>query len=194
MLVEFAQVRLSAYAFPRGARCFGRIPGAEPTYRRLTRHRLLSAAKCLVLQGTAGLNASWQNPADSKGHRVIPLPSEGFVRTAPMIASLIEQFGLQITDVVHPKLQSESELVEKNYNVFHVEHALGSPFIPAQSDFVVPYGIASVVGFGGVLGSGDLYAAILFSRVHVPSESAKRFRSLALTLRAVLFSLRAKKA
>ena len=111
-----------------------------------------------------------------------------------MIASLIEQFGLQIADVVRPKLQTEPELIEKNYNVFHVEHAVGSPYIPAQSDFVVPYGIASVVGFGGVLGSGDLYAAILFSRVHIPSESAKRFRSLALALRAALFSLSAKEA
>ena len=111
-----------------------------------------------------------------------------------MIASLIEQFGLHISDVVRPKLQTEPELIEKNYNVFHVEHAVGSPYIPAQSDFVVPYGIASVVGFGGVLGSGDLYAGILFSRVHIPSESAKRFRSLALALRAALFSLSAKEA
>ena len=158
------------------------------------RHALTAETKCLVLQGTAGLNPNWQRPADSKGHRVIPLPSEEFVRNAPMIASLIEQFGLQISDVVHPKLQSQPELIEKNYNVFHVEHAIGSPYIPAQSDFVVPYGIASVVGFGGVLGSGDLYAAILFSRVHIPHESAKRFRRLALSLRAALFSLHAKAA
>ena len=158
------------------------------------RHALTGETKCLVLQGTAGLSPDWQSPADSKGHRVIPLPSEEFVRSAPMIASLIEQFGLQIADVVRSRLQTEPELLEKNYNVFHVEHAVGSAYIPAESDFVVPYGIASVVGFGGVLGSGDLYAAILFSRVHIPYESAKRFRSLALALRAALFSLRAKEA
>ena len=176
-------------------RAFGSLTAEQKQFARALigePNALADDTKCLVLQGTAGLDANWQRPSDSKGHQVIPLPSEEFVRNAPMIASLIEQFGLQIADVVRPRLHAERELVDKNYNVFHVEHAIGSPYIPAQSDFVVPYGIQSVVGFGGVLSTGDLYAAILFSRVHIPHESAKRFRSLALTLRAALFMLRGK--
>ena len=40
------------------------------------RHALHAETKCLVLQGTAGVDPAWQNPVDSKAHHVIPLPSE----------------------------------------------------------------------------------------------------------------------
>ena len=55
------------------------------------------------------------------------------------------------------------ELEQKNYNVFFVEDAIGSPYIPAQDDFVVPYGVRSVLGFGGLMPSGQVFAALLFT-------------------------------
>jgi hypothetical protein len=66
--------------------------------------------------------------------------------------------------------------------VFHVEDALGSPYIPAQ-EFVTSFGIKSVLGFGGILGTGDLFAVILFATVHVPASAADRFRTLALDVK-----------
>ena len=42
--------------------------------------------------------------------------------------------------------------------------AAGSPYIPAQEDFVQPVGIRSVLGFGGMLPGGDIFVVILFSR------------------------------
>jgi hypothetical protein len=74
-----------------------------------------------------------------------------------------------------------------SYDVFHVENALGSPFIPAQQEFVLPHRIQSVVGFGGLLRTGELFAVILFSRDHIPESSAVRFRSIALDVRSSLF-------
>jgi hypothetical protein len=71
--------------------------------------------------------------------------------------------------------------------VFHVEEALGSPHIPAQSAFVEKYNVRSVLGFGGSLRTGDLYAVIMFSRAHVPAVSAERFRTLALDVKAALY-------
>ena len=71
------------------------------------------------------------------------------------------------------------------YGVFHVPEAKGSPYIPAQ-DFVDRYGIRSVVGFGGVLPSGDLFSVILFARVPVTTAAADRFRTLALDLKSCL--------
>ena len=50
----------------------------------------------------------------------------------------------------------------KTYNVFHVPEAFDNPLIPAQEDFVLPYRIKSVLGFGGLLPSGDIFAVILF--------------------------------
>jgi hypothetical protein len=45
------------------------------------------------------------------------------------------------------------------------------------------YGISSVVGFGGMLPTGDLFSIIIFSTVRVTPESADRFKSLALDVK-----------
>ncbi|HUF27388.1 MAG TPA: hypothetical protein VMM18_10460 [Gemmatimonadaceae bacterium] len=144
--------------------------------------------KTLVLLATVGEEPAWNDPARSRAHRVIPLPSEEIVRQAPMIAQLIEQFGLEVNEVVRPAgLLRERE--GRTYNVFHVPVALGSPYIPAQEEFVIRYGIQSVVGFGGLLRSGNLFAVVLFSRVPIPPESARRFQSLAVDVKGALFFL-----
>jgi hypothetical protein len=44
-----------------------------------------------------------------------------------------------------------------------------------------------VVGFGGSLASGDLFAVILFSRVTVSASVADRFRTLALDVKTLFF-------
>jgi len=145
---------------------------------------------CLTLIATVGDEPAWNSRLQSRGHRTIPLPSPQAVERAPMIAQLIQQFGLQVADVVNPSQDMLHELAGKSYNVFHVEKALGSPHVPAQDDFVIPYEIESVVGFGGSLATGDLYAVILFSRLHIPVKSANRFRSLALDVKAAFFPFR----
>ena len=105
-----------------------------------------------------------------------------------MILRLIEDMGLDVNAVVAGSPEPERGDL-RSYDVFHVEEARGSPHIPAQRDFVEPYSIKSVVGFGGLLRSGELYAAMLFSRVRIPPTSAARFRTIALDLRSVLFQL-----
>ena len=104
-----------------------------------------------------------------------------------MIAQLIGQFGLDLHSVVTPSQHVISDLEGKTYGVFHVENAVGSPYIPAQDDFVLPYGIQSVVGCGGSLRGANLFAIILFSRVHVSRDAAERFRTIALDVKSVLF-------
>jgi hypothetical protein len=101
-----------------------------------------------------------------------------------MIAQLIKELGLELSNVLQPSPDVVKELAGKQHGVFYVEDALGSPYIPAQQDFVVRYGISSVVGIGGMLPIGDLFAVILFTTVHVPSSAADRFRSLALDVKA----------
>ncbi len=78
------------------------------------------------------------------------------------------------------------ELDDTTFNVFYVPQALGSPHIPAQHDFVVPYGVESVLGFGGMLPTGDLFAVVLFSRVPVPADTAELFASLALSVKVAV--------
>ncbi len=141
--------------------------------------------KCLALLATKGEREQWNDRRRSLKHRAIPLPSPDVVKRAPMIAQLITQFGLDIASIVHPAPDLVRELEGRTYNVFHVREANGSPWIPAQEDFVIPHGIASVMGFGGLIGS-DLFAVILFSRTTIPDESAARFRNIALDVKALV--------
>jgi hypothetical protein len=76
----------------------------------------------------------------------------------------------------------------KAFNVFYVPEALGSPYIPAQKEFVIPYQVQSVLGFGGVLPSGELFAVILFSKVSIPLETADRFKWLSAYVRIAVES------
>jgi two-component system NtrC family sensor kinase len=151
------------------------ILGAEPPR---------PAMKCLTLMATAGHSAAWNSRHLSRDHRAIPLPSPEIVEKAPMISQLIKELGLELKTVLQPSPDIVREMAGKHHGVFHVENALGSPYIPAQEEFVVRHGIKSVLGFGGLLYTGDLFAVILFSTVHVPASAADRFRTIALDVKS----------
>ena len=168
---------------------FGSLPPADQEFARslLGEARASSSMKCLTMLASAGDEPGWNSPEDSRGHRAIPLPSVRMVEEAPMIAALIRQFGLTIEAVLSPPNMADS-LAGKTYNVFHVAQARGSSAIPAQADFVIPYGIESALGFGGVLRTGDLFAVIMFSKVPIPEATASRFRNVALEVKTLLFN------
>ena len=145
-----------------------------------------AAMKCLTLMATVGQTAAWNSRHNSRGHRAIPLPSPEIIEKAPMISQLIKEFGLEVSSVIQPSPEVVRELAGKRHGVFHVEDALDSPYIPAQEEFVVRYGVQSVLGFGGLLINGDLFAVILFTTVRVSPASADRFRTLALDVKSGL--------
>lgn len=142
-----------------------------------------SDLKCLVLLGTAGEGPGWNLRENSRGHRAIPLPSVETVNQAPMVSNLIKQLGLPIGMVVRPDPKLLLDMEQRTYNIFHVPEALGSPYIPAQQDFVVPCGIRSVLGFGGLLPSGEMFAVIIFFKVPVSREAADLFKALSLNVK-----------
>ena len=139
--------------------------------------------KCPTLLATVGERPEWNDRTRSAGHRAIPLASEQMVSQIPMITQLVKQFGLEIGHVLQPDPELLVDLEQQTYNVFHVPDAEGSPYIPAQEEFVIPYGIKSVVGFGGMLPSGDLFTVIIFAKVPVPRETADLFKSLSLSVK-----------
>jgi hypothetical protein len=145
--------------------------------------------RCLVLLATAGDEPAWNEPRASRGHRAIPLASESMVSEAPMIAQLITQLGLSISTVLRPGPALLLDLQDKSSNVFYVPHAAGSPYIVAQKEFVERYGIESVLGVGGILATGDLFAAILFSRVPITPETADFFKVVSLNLKMAILPL-----
>lgn len=133
--------------------------------------------KCLTLMATAGDLPEWNSRHTSTGHRAIPLPSAEAVERLPMVSRLINQLGLEVSQLVAgdpgPILP-----VGRRENVFHVAQASGSRFIPAQEDFVKLYGVQSAVGFGGRLTTGDMFAVVMFSRTAVPAPTAGFFSHL----------------
>jgi hypothetical protein len=142
--------------------------------------------KCLILLATAGDQPEWNARKQSRGHQVIPLPSEQIVSNIPMISQLIYQLGVDVSTVLQPAPRMLLAAEQKTYNVFYVPEAVGSPYIPAQNSFVIPFQIKSVLGFGGLLPSGELFALILFSRAYIPPETASLFRPHALAVKAAL--------
>jgi hypothetical protein len=142
-----------------------------------------SGVKCLTLLGTVGENQEWNSRRTSRGHQAIPLPSEKAVNEIPMLRNLIKQLGLSVSLVVKPDPALLLDMEQKTYNVFLVPEALGSPYIPAQKEFVVPYGIKSVTGFGGMLPSGDVFMVIIFLKVPVSRESSALFKNLSLNIK-----------
>lgn len=165
----------------------------EPSLRRIAAAQLgdlppRDDMRCLTLIASAGDEPEWNARQSSRAHQAIPLPSTESVRAAPMIMRLIEELGVDLESLVSNSEPRARGTDSRTYDVFHVEEALGSPFIPAQHEFVEKYGIASVVGFGGLLRSGELFALILFSRHTIPVRSAARFRTIALDVRSSLFA------
>lgn len=174
------------------ARCFKLHPYAElpPELRTIAQAQssapLAPEQKCLVLLATVGHLPQWCAPQQSMGHRAIPLLGLPMVQKAPMISRLIQQLGLEVETALAPAPDLILEMAQKSYNVFYVPEALDSPHIPAQEQFVRAHGVRSVLGFGGVLPDGNLYAYIIFCRTFLSREIAEMWKTIATSSKLAL--------
>ncbi|MBI2920044.1 MAG: hypothetical protein HYY18_03045 [Planctomycetes bacterium] len=125
----------------------------------------------LALMGTQGDDAAWNDRATSSGHRAIPLNRQT-VTTVPMLARCFQQIGFDLDIVIGTGGGIHLEGVSRAFGLFHVENAPGSPFIPAQDDFVRPRGVRSVVGCGTMLPDGAVSVWIGFSRHPIRQQAA----------------------
>jgi hypothetical protein len=146
----------------------------------------VAALRCLVLLATVGEQPAWNSRHKSRGHKAIPLTSESAVSAAPMIAQLIRQIGLDVKSVLKPERGFILDASDRAQGVFYVPSAPGSTHIPAQEEFVHRYGIRSVIGFGGLVASGDLLTAILFTKVAVTPDVADLFKVVGLNFKLAL--------
>ncbi|NEQ71979.1 MAG: HAMP domain-containing histidine kinase [Okeania sp. SIO2C9] len=142
--------------------------------------------KCLTLLSTAGEKPEWNLRQKSSGHKAIPLANKAAIAKIPMISRLIQQLGLDPGQVVETDLNLLADLEQKMYNVFYVADALGSPYIPGQKSFVIPFNIKSVIGFGGLLPSGNIFVVLMFLKVKVPRETIDLLKPLALSVKMAL--------
>jgi len=139
--------------------------------------------KCLKLSATAGVQQEWNSTINSKDHRVLPLQNEDMLKKNIMVHQFIDQMGVGISSVLHPDPKLSSELEGRVFNVYHVPEAIESPYIPAQKEFVIPYGVKSAMGIGGMLPTGNLFALLIFSKTKIPRDTANLFKNIALNVR-----------
>jgi hypothetical protein len=126
--------------------------------------------RCLTLLATRGI--------DPLMNRAIPLHSVAMVEQTPMIAQIVQGIGLSIEDVVHPEPRIPIKRQAESYSVLHVPDAAGNP-----------PGVASILGFGGLLASGDMFAVVMSSRVPISSEVAAHFKILGLNMKIAVLTL-----
>jgi serine phosphatase RsbU (regulator of sigma subunit) len=141
--------------------------------------------RCLTLLGTDGDLPAWRDRRRSARHQVIPLPSTDALARAPMIAALVRELGIEPETVVgeRPALGARTD-----FGVFLVERAQSSSRVSDQR-FVHENDVASVIGFGAQLPSGNVFAVVLFTRVPVHRQAADLFRIVAVSAQLAMLDL-----
>jgi two-component system, NtrC family, sensor kinase len=129
----------------------------------------------LCLAATRGSLPEWSDRTRSAGHQLISLNTT----STPMLTAAFEQLGI-IANTSRAldtgKVVMYASSLETRY--FHVEKAPGSPFIPAQTEFVLPYGIKSVVGLGSPFISGSGFMMLCFAKTEISTEAAWGFAQI----------------
>jgi hypothetical protein len=142
--------------------------------------------KCWTLLATAGIEPQWNSRHTAVKNTAIPLVSTEVVAKMPAISETIRQFGLDIPTVLGIERERFLQLEPAVLNIFHVSEAKGSPFIPEQDSLIIPYGVKSVLAFGGLLESGSLFTVVIFLKVKIPPSTAELFKNLALSVKTAL--------
>lgn len=168
-----------------------RLEDLDPTLRERAAEAMIAHGdpvepntRCLTLLATVGAEPEWCRPEESRNHRVIPLPDAAALTEAPMTAALLRHVGVSLGFG-----RAEIPARWQRSNVFHVEEARGDPRVPDQADFIEPYGVRSVIGFGGMLPTGEVFAVIFFASVHIGTEVASLFEPVAQSVRLALLPL-----
>ncbi len=167
---------------------YGELPASLQRYvlDRFSETQVQPNMQCLTLMASTGTQPEWNSRLTSKEHQAVPLKSPEIVERSPMICQLFLQFGLDLKQVIEPDPSVLVSLDERTYNVFYIENALGSPYVFQQDQFVKRYGIRSVLGFGGMLPLGSVFAVVLFSTASIKKEIAQLFIPLALSAKIAL--------
>ncbi|MEM9923655.1 MAG: ATP-binding protein [Cyanobacteria bacterium P01_D01_bin.50] len=167
---------------------YGKLTPELQEYARdiLNQNTVADNLKCLTLLATAGELPEWNSRYKSIGHKAIPLANEDAIHRIPMISQLIRQLGLNPGILLQPDPNLLIDIEQQMYNVFHVPNALDSPYIPSQKSFVIPFGVKSVIGFGGLLPTGEMFVILMFLRVVVPQQNLELIRPLALNVKTAI--------
>lgn len=140
--------------------------------------------KCLTRLAMVGELSENQFSDDIATNEITPLIDETAIANNPMVAQLIHQLGLMPEAVLQPNAVLATPTEQPLYNVFFIPEVLDSPYMLAQPELL--NSVKSVVGFGGLLPSGDLFAVVLFLKVKLSPAAVDFIRPLALSIKAAI--------
>ena len=177
------------------ARIFVVLPydDLKPVDRHELGNRIpIDAPRYLTLVGTIGKNEEWNRRERSRNHRVIPLPQTAEeLESIPMLAEMFRRMDVDYRRIVNPASFSDIQQMIEGYML--EERAEGSPFIPAQEDFVEPYGVKSELGYGGFLPSGAVYTCFLFFTAPLSQAEANKLKVISAAIQQTLLPYDAEK-
>ena len=160
---------------------------SQQSARRLMNNNSPAAdMKCWTLLAAAGAEPQWNSRHTAAENPAIPLVSTELVAQMPLISGIIRQLGLDIPTVLGIEPERFLQLEPAVLNIFHVSEAKGSPLITEQDSLIIPYQVKSVLAFGGLLGSGSLFAVVISLKVKIPERTAQMFKYLALSVKTSL--------
>jgi hypothetical protein len=141
--------------------------------------------KYLTLLGTFGDKNDWRSITKSKSHRVIPLSDHQSFQQRPLMSALFGQIGFNIPQPQDSGALEISKIEDQNFGYFLVKEAEGNPLILDQDGFVIPFGIKSIFGFGGMFSTGNIFTAMMFSKKCISIEKAGFLNGLASAFKFV---------
>jgi hypothetical protein len=142
----------------------------------------------LTLLGTYGRDPAWCDRRTSAHHAAIPLCSQSFVDTIPMIARMLQDMGVDLGIGPDPKY-ARKILGSGWTGLFYVEDARiarddhGRRIIPA-AEFVERHNVRTVFGLGKAYASGSIATLIVFTNTLVPRAKIEELAALITLFKA----------
>jgi hypothetical protein len=146
---------------------------------------------CLL--ATRGRLSDWNDPRRSRDHVAIPLLSDDFVASIPMIACLLKELGLPLTWLESPGPTMERRMIGSHVGSFfvadpaHAVDELGRRVVPARG-FVAEHSVRSVFAVGGAVFGGSVLTLIFFCTEPLGSRHARAFMPLVSHMKGLLVS------
>lgn len=144
-----------------------------------------------TLVATKGRLTSWSSVYDSKDHMAIPLLSEEFVDSLPMIAHLLRALGLTQEWKNSDSFISQRSTVKHQVGYLCIEDPLndlddqGRRIVP-DTQFIEDFGVRSVFAIAGTVFGGSKLILTFFSKDPVDARSIQTLLPLINYLKSII--------
>jgi hypothetical protein len=139
--------------------------------------------RSVVLLASDGEEPAWGDRRLSPGLPSALLVSVEDAARHPLVTALARELAIDVETFVHGP--GDRQVNRRDLGVFHIPDATDATRVPHQS-FVAEQGIRSVVGFGGLQPSGNIFALALYARVSLDAEAAAMLPIIAASVKLAL--------